>query len=60
MHLAAQNGHILVVEVLIRFRANINAVDKVCNLMNAYFVVGNIASPSLIEWINSFTFGCKK
>ena len=38
LHLAAKNGHISVVEMFIRFRANINAVDKVCNLMNAYLV----------------------
>ena len=31
LHLAVQNGHISVVEILIRLKADINAVDKVNN-----------------------------
>jgi len=39
--------------------ADINAVDKVCNLMDTHCVFNIFDCAYIIGWINSSTFGCK-
>ena len=60
LHLAAEEGHKSVVEILIRCRADIRAVDKVCSLMNIHvstLLLLNVVY-KCVEWTNCSTFGC--